>query len=230
MAAPINGENRAPFSRAALRSRKGTSIQSEPAEHEAQDGQLLSLDGKNVGGDELERREHEGEIPFGLDAERGGGERVGLLPDLPGQEDAEDADQDEDERPAQGVLEDKIGEERYLLDRLALRPIGLLMPRIWTRRTWIPMMKKAARGRMATWSQKNRVSVAWETLRAAQDQRLEALPDKGKDPGNIRPDAGGKVRQLIPGQQIAAEAEGQEDNEQEESRDPGQLARPAGRP
>jgi hypothetical protein len=59
------------------------------------------------------------------DAQGCGGERVGLFPDFPRQKDAEDADQDEDERPSQSVLVEEIGEEGYFLDLGFFDPDGL---------------------------------------------------------------------------------------------------------
>ena len=76
---------------------------------------------------------------------------------------------------------------------------------------------------MATWNQKNRDSVAWPTAGPPRMTVFSHLPMKGRRAGDVRSDPGGEIRQLVPGQEIAAEAEGQEEDEEEEARDPGQL-------
>ena len=63
------------------------------------------------------------------------------------------------------------------------------------------------------------VAAAQETGELGTDDRRRA--------GDIGPHLGGEVGDLIPGQQIAAEAEAQHQTEQRDAAQPGQLARPA---
>ena len=59
--------------------------------------------------------------------------------------------------------------------------------------------------------------------RPAQNDPLQPAPDERKGSGDVRPDPGGGVGQLVPGQEVAAEAEGQEKDKEEKPGNPGQL-------
>ena len=54
----------------------------------------------------------------------------------------------------------------------------------------------------------------------------QVLAHHGHLAGDGRAHAGGEERQLVPGQQVAAEAEGEEDHQQSDAGQPGELARP----
>ena len=161
----------------------------------------------------------------GLMPERRRGEGIGLFADLPGQEDADDADEDQDERPAQGVLVDEIGEEGDLLELLVLD----LDRDAHAQRLDEEDVDddedeggQRAEGRRGT-----RRSGRASPGRSPGPPRMIVLsqpPDEGQRAGDVRPDPGGEVGQLVPGQEVAAEAEGHEQDEEEEARHPGQLA------
>ncbi len=183
-----------------------------------------------MAGDDLEGREHEGEIPLGLDPEGCRGERVGLLPDLPGQEDAQDPDQDEDQRPAEDVLINEIGEEGDLLDRLVLEAERRAHAQELDEQDVEPDEDGGRQGKDGRVEPDEAGQGGLADGRPAQDERLERLPDKGQASGDVGPDPGREKGQFVPGQEIAAEAESQEEDKEEEPRDPGQLARLDGRP
>src|SRR5262245_6243994 len=57
------------------------------------------------------------------------------------------------------------------------------------------------------------------------EEAQQERSDRRDDSGDVGPNLGGKVGQLVPRKQIAAEAEGQRKKQQESAGDPGQFAR-----
>ena len=80
-------------------------------------------------------------------------------------------------------------------------------------------------GRIATWTPKNRVSVRAGHVRAAAHEVHDGLADDRRHPRHVRADARGEERQLVPREQVAAEAEGERDEEHQHAGQPRELAR-----
>ncbi len=76
----------------------------------------------------------------------------------------------------------KSGKKGISLTLDSGNPMGLLIPKVWTRRTWIPRIMNVNPGRTATWSQKKRVIVAPETSGPPRIKVLMAFPTKGMVP------------------------------------------------
>src|ERR1035438_6169330 len=68
------------------------------------------------------------------------------------------------------------------------------------------------------------ITVSSHIFAAAQQARQHGT-DEGRGAGHIRPHLGGEVGDLIPGQQVTAEAEAQHEAEQRDATEPGKLPR-----
>ncbi len=81
----------------------------------------------------------------------------------------------------------KLGKKGTSLTLSSAKPMGVLIPSIWTRKTWTPRNTTVNRGRMATWSQKKRERVAPDTSGPPSKKFLMGCPIKGMVPAISAP-------------------------------------------
>src|ERR1051326_1780207 len=196
--------------------------QSARAEDEHADD--LAVVAEDFRRDELERLEHEEEVPLRLDAGGRGRERVGLLAQLPREERGERGQSTDGENPADRVAHEEVGEEFHLPNLLAFVLEGHAHAVHLHEQDVEADERRGRRGQHGDVEAEEARQGRARHLVAAAQEAEHRVSDDWYHSCDLRADFGGEEGELVPGQEVAAEAEADADEEESDARHPGHLA------
>src|ERR1051326_703484 len=183
----------------------------QAAEAESHNAEDFAVEDPNLRRDQFERLEHKEEVPFGPDACRSGGEGIGLLAQFPRENCRQGCQRADGQNPTDQIAQQEIGNKLHGFERLAFK-----LQRHAHAMLLHEQYMKTYEGSRNCWqhcdvkSKETREGRPSHIVATAQESHHKSADD-WHDTGNLSAHLGGKVSQLIPRQQIAAESEAKRD-------------------
>src|SRR5664279_2488410 len=198
---------------------------------ERQDAQDFAIHAQDFRWNQLQRLEHEEEVPLRLDAGWRGSKGIGLHAEVPGKQRCKRQKQTKRHIPCHQLAQRKVGEEAdlALVPRRRL-PLPFHLGRnahaevLNEPEVYSEQQSRDRRQDRDVKSEQPRQGAAGNVFATAQEQQ-DGTADDWDLPRYLRADFGGEIRKRVPRQQITAEAEGQHQKQQQNAAHPRQLAR-----